>query len=88
MAVGRWDWRTGHEPGDIISRDIGERGLRVAGWRVLNPFVSAVEIKRSVTVFGKHHHAGVVGDRGGEKLRRERRYRHPVGVGRIPGQRD
>ena len=42
----------------------------------------------SVGVFGKRHHAGVVGDRSREKLRSERRNRHPVGVSRIPGQRD
>src|ERR1700733_343397 len=77
---------TGRKSGNEISRNIRKGGLRVTGWCELNPFVAAIEIQGSVGIFGKRHHAGIVGDRSGKELRREWCGGQAVGVGRIPGQ--
>jgi len=46
----------------------------------LNPFVASIELERAGHVFGKQHHALIVGNRGGENLPRERRDWYASGV--------
>src|ERR1019366_8979133 len=50
---------------DKVSGNISKGGLRIAGWRELNPFVARIQVKRSVRVFRKQHHAGVIRDGSG-----------------------
>src|ERR1700730_3801235 len=58
--------------------DIGKGGLRIAGGHVGNSFITAVQFQPLDRVFGHQHHGAVVGDRSRERLRQERRYRHPA----------
>src|ERR1700738_5160872 len=63
---------------DKVSRDIAKTGTgrkRIAGGRISDEFVSGKQLDRSVTVLGNRHHARIVGQRGGEQLRKHRRQR-------------
>ena len=62
------------------SRDVRKSGLRIAGRPISNVFVTGVQLQRPVRVFGYKHYGFIVGDRRCERLRQERRYRHPIGV--------
>src|SRR5207244_7749689 len=64
-----------------VSRDIGERGLRIAGRQKSNLFIAGVQFQRSVGVSGQQQHGPVVGDGGSERLRQEWGYRRPIDVG-------
>src|SRR6266516_3277593 len=73
---------------DEVSRDIVKTrtgGERIAGGRISNVFVSSKQLNRPVAVFGKQHHARIIGERSGVNLRQHRRqrvagkrYRHGV----------
>ena len=60
-------------PRDIIKTGTG--GERIAGGRVSNVFVSSEQLNRPVAVFGKQHHARIIGERSSENLRQHRRQR-------------
>jgi len=68
-----------------IPRNIGKRGLGIAGRCVLDPFVTGINVEWSSGVFGEQHHTGIVGYCGSESLRQKRCYGHAA-EGGIPGK--